>query len=104
MPAELTPGQRKHLRSTARRLHCEVTVGKAGVSEKLLHHVRTLLSRRELIKVRLLEAADDDRRAAARELAAGAEASLVDLVGRVVVLYKPNEQLPPGSRLALPRQ
>jgi RNA-binding protein len=102
MPAELTSRQRKHLRSVARRLRCDASVGKGGASEAVLGHVRALLGRRELIKVRLLDSATNSRQAAARELAEKADAALVDLVGRVVVLYRPNEQLPREQRVQLP--
>ena len=104
MAEELTSAQRRSLRSAARRLPCILTVGKGGASENVLRHVRALLGQRELIKLRLLDAATEDRHAAAQELADRAEATLVDLVGRVVVLYKPNEQLPPEERIQLPQR
>ena len=102
MPAELTAAQRRFLRSAARRRRCEVTVGKAGIGQNVLGHVRRLLTQRELVKVRLLESATPDRRSAASSLAEGAEAALVDLIGRVAVLYRPNPRLPDGKRLQLP--
>lgn len=104
MAQALTPAQRRFLQSGARRLRPSVNVGKGGASENVLRHLRALLGRRELIKVRLLEAATEHRHAAARQLADRAEAALVDLVGRVVVLYKPNQQLPPERRIQLPQR
>ena len=104
MAQALTPAQRRFLQSGARRLRPSVNVGKGGASENVLRHLRALLGRQELIKVRLLEAAAEHRHAAARQLADRAEAALVDLVGRVVVLYKPNQQLPPERRIQLPQR
>ncbi len=103
MPAELTARQRGFLRSAARRRRCDVTVGKAGLGENVLRHVRAVLGQRELIKVRLLGPAGSDRFSAARSLAEGADAVMVDLIGRAVVLYKPNDRLPPEKRIQLPR-
>ena len=104
MSGELTSSQRKFLRSLARRQHCDMTVGKRGPAENVIRHVRRLLDRQELVKLRLLQTAAEDRRAAAATLAEGAEAALVDLVGRVVVLYRPAEELPPDRRIQLPGQ
>jgi len=102
MAAELTTRQRVFLRSAGRRLTPQANVGKGGLSEAVLAHVDALLSQRELIKVRLLETAADDRRRAAKDLAEKAGAFLVDLAGRVVVLYRPGESLPAEKRLRLP--
>jgi len=102
MAAELTTRQRVFLRSAGRRLTPQANVGKGGLSEAVLAHVDVLLGRRELIKVRLLETAADDRRRAAKELAEKAGAFLVDLAGRVVVLYRPGESLRAEKRLRLP--
>jgi len=102
MPAELTSRQRGFLRSAGRRRRCDVTVGKAGLGASVLRHVRTVLGQKELIKVRLLGPAGADRFAAARSLAEGAEAVMVDLIGKSVVLYKPNDRLPPERRIQLP--
>lgn len=77
-------------------------MGKGGISPAVLAHLGRVFRQRELIKVRLLESAGQDRRATARALAAGAEATLVDVIGRIVVLYRPNETLPPEKRIPLP--
>ena len=95
MPVELTSAQRKFLRSAGRRRKVDVIVGKAGLSEATLEHIRLQLARRELLKIRLLESAGDDRAAEAERIAAAVDAALVDLVGRAVVIYRPNDALAP---------
>ena len=102
MAEALTTSQREFLRSAARRLRCGMTVGKAGAGESVVRHACRLLSQRELVKLRLLGPAAADRRGTAESLARAAQATLVDLVGRVVVLYRPNEQLSPERRIQLP--
>ncbi len=99
---ELTSSQRKFLRSAGRGRKPDVVVGKGGAGAGVIDHIRTQLKRRELIKVRLLESASDDRQAAAEEIARATGAALIDLVGRMVVLYRPNEQLPPEKRIHPP--
>ena len=96
----LTSSQRVFLRSAGRRLKAEVSVGKAGATEGVVAHVGRLLDAQELVKIRL--AASEDRKEAAAELAAGLGAAVVDVVGRMVVLYRPNSGLPPSKRLHPP--
>ena len=102
MRPELTSSQRALLRSKGRLLRPDAIVGKSGLAENVLDHVRGHLARRELVKVRLLDAAADDRRAAAGQIADALDAAVVDVVGRAVVLYRPNEALPAKERIALP--
>jgi len=102
MATELTPAQRAFLRSSARILRPDMIVGKAGVDAGALGHVRRLLTQKELIKVRLLKAAGEDRAHLAEELARRTDAALVDVVGRVVVLYRRNPKLPADQRIDLP--
>ena len=102
MTSTLTARQRSFLRSAGRRISPQVNLGKGGLSTGALAHVRDLLSRGELVKVRLLEAATEDRFAAAEALAEAVGAALVDVIGRAVVLYKPNDDLPADKRLQLP--
>jgi len=97
---ELTTRQRLHLRALARKAKVDVTVGKAGMTDGVIGHVATRVAARELVKVRLPEA--QDRGAVATELAERVQAALIDVVGRMVVLYRPNPDLPPDKRLKLP--
>jgi RNA-binding protein len=91
-----------YLRGIARQLKTDVNVGKAGLSEGAIGHVQALLEQRELVKLRLLDPAAQDRKQAAADLAQRAGAALVDVVGRVLVLYRPSRSLPPERRLSLP--
>ncbi len=104
MPVELTSAQRKFLRSAARTRGADVIVGKAGATRSVISHIRAQLDQRELVKVRLLASAGEDRAAAAEQIARAVVAAVVDLVGRIVVLYRPNEQLPPQERILPPRE
>jgi RNA-binding protein len=100
--ASLTGKQKRHLRSLGQRLSADVTIGKAGATESLLAHLKRLLDERELIKVRLgEETTGRDRKQAAEELAADVQAVCVGVVGRTVLLYRPNESLPAGNRIFL---
>jgi len=100
MTEELTPRQRKVLRSTARKRDANIIIGKRSISESVVKHIDTELDRHELVKVRLPRTIKD-RKETARQLARATGASLIDLIGYVVVLYRPNEKLPVEKRVRL---
>jgi RNA-binding protein len=103
MPTEINSGQRAFLRSVGRNCKPDVNIGKSGITPAALAHVQSILQRRELVKLQLLESATKDRKQAAQELAKSLDAVLVDVVGRSVVLYRPNPKLPEHERLPLPK-
>jgi RNA-binding protein len=70
-------------------------VGGEGITEAFLGSVTDAFNTRELLKVKVLESAPLDARAAAQEIAGrlgGVEVAQV--IGRTVVLYRPS----PGER------
>jgi RNA-binding protein len=100
----LTSKQRQHLRALAHHLDPVATVGLAGVSDPVIEKVVEELENHELIKVRVTPEAPDDVKATADALAAGARAERVQVVGRIVVLYrrrsrKPTIQLPTAPQV-----
>lgn len=88
----LTGKQRRYLRGVGQRLSDSATVGKDGVSETFVAHVASLFASAELLKVRLATEQGSARKATAEKLAAAVEAELVGVVGRTLLLYKPNPE------------
>lgn len=87
----LTSKERAHLRSLAHDLKPAAHIGKEGVTEGAVDALRETFSTRELVKVRVLEAAPDDARATARALADRIEGVVVvQTVGRNATLYRPD--------------
>lgn len=83
----LPTSAKRHLRSLAHHLDPAVRVGGAGVTAAVIHQVDMALAR-ELIKVRV----DGDRTevaAAATALAEGARAEVAQVIGKVIVLFRP---------------
>lgn len=84
----LTGKQKRFLRSKAHHLSPIFQVGKTGVNENMTQQIRDVLEKRELIKISILQNNFDSKDEVARELAAGADAHLVQVIGNTVVLYK----------------
>ncbi|HEU0054752.1 MAG TPA: ribosome assembly RNA-binding protein YhbY [Longimicrobium sp.] len=91
----LTPKQRAHLKSLAHHLKPVVYVGKEGITEQTVTSVEEALRNRELIKIKVLEAAPQHVREAGAELAERvADSDLVQTIGRIAVLYRPHPEKP----------
>ena len=96
----LTGRQRRHLRSLGQRLADDAAVGREGLSEDFLDHVRKLFDYRELLKIRLFDEQGAARRRAADELASALGAQVAGVVGRTVLLYRRNDEA--ETRIELP--
>ncbi|MDH4615614.1 ribosome assembly RNA-binding protein YhbY [Brevibacillus sp. AY1] len=88
----LTGKQKRFLRAEAHHLSPIFQVGKGGVNENMITQIKEALEVRELIKVSILQNNTDDKREVAEDLAAGAGAELVQLIGHTVVLYKESRE------------
>jgi RNA-binding protein len=96
----LTANQSKFLRSHAHHLSPVLWVGANGITESLIAELNQTLDTHELIKVKLLH---DDRELRAQLIQALCQASQADkvqVIGKVVVLFRRNSKAP---KLSLPK-
>lgn len=98
--APLTGRGVRHLRGLGHHLDPVVQVGKEGVTDAVAAATREQLLAHELIKVRVGTEAPIDRKDAGAELAARTGATLVQVLGRTLLLYKRHPHKP---RVELPR-
>src|SRR3546814_6687552 len=75
-------------------------VGGKGLTDAVVAEVASSLEHHELIKVKVAATDREARDALIEELAARADAVLVQRIGHVAILYRPNEE---QRRLVLPR-
>lgn len=96
---------RAHLKALAHGLAPVVQVGAEGISPAVLRAVAIALEDHELIKVKLGQNFPGERITAAEELAAGSGSSAVQVIGRVIVLYRRRSADDPRRpRIELPRR
>jgi RNA-binding protein len=99
----LTSRARAHLKALAHGLRPVVQIGLGGLTPAIAAAAQRGLYDHELIKVRLGSAYVGDRKRTADELASAAQAHLVALIGRVIVLYRPRpHDLPNRPRIQVP--
>lgn len=87
----LTAKQRRRLRALGHHLEPVLIVGQAGVTQGVIAAVEQALHDHELIKVKINEG-PDDRHEAAKKLAEGTNAELVQLLGRTPLLFKKRQE------------
>lgn len=83
-----TSKERSNLRSLAQNIKPITQVGKGGISEALVLSLSQALDARELIKISVLNNAEDDARSIADELEVALNAQTVAVIGKKVILYR----------------
>lgn len=93
-PAVISGKQRRQLRSLAHDLQPLVQIGQKGLTDEIYAAVDRALTDHELVKVRIHEGADVDRREVGPALAAKLDAHDVAVIGRVVIVYRRHPENP----------
>ncbi len=83
-----TSKERSNLRSIAQNLEPIAQVGKNGVGEKMLESLNQALEAREIIKISVLQSAEDTPEFIAEELSKRLNAEVVCTIGKKIVLYR----------------
>lgn len=84
--------QKRYLRSQAHHMQPIFQIGKNGVTEEFIQQVDEALEKRELFKINLLQNTDEVADEAASEIALATQAEVVQIIGRVIVLYRPSSK------------
>lgn len=85
--SKLTGKQVRHLRALGHKLKPVVMVGKHAVTAEVATACSDQLAASELIKVKILETCPDDRKEVAASLEQMTGASVVQILGRTLLLY-----------------
>jgi putative YhbY family RNA-binding protein len=89
---ELTPAERRALRARAHHLHPVIMTGEAGLTPAVLKEIDIALTSHELIKVRVPGADRTLRRALIDEICAALDASPVQHIGKILVIFRPRPE------------
>ena len=97
--AKLRGKDRRHLRGLGNALRPTVYLGKEGLSAAVIRSLNEAYANSELVKVRLERGAPLERREAGEQLATAIEAYLVQVLGNILLLYRPD---PDDPQIVLP--
>lgn len=84
--------QKRYLRSQAHHMQPIFQIGKNGITEEFIQQVDDALEKREMFKINLLQNTDEMADEAAEILASATGAEVVQIIGRVIVLYRPSRK------------
>jgi len=98
----LTSKQKSYLRGLGHHLTIMAMLGKEGITDRVLKTVEETVAAHELVKVKVQENFPHDRHEAGEMLAAASRTQLVQVLGRTLLLYRANPDLPADKRIVLP--
>lgn len=99
----LTTRQKKFLKGLGHALAPVILIGKEGMSDRLIAATGLELARHELVKARIGNNSGLEKHETASALAAATQSSLVQLLGKTILLYRNNPELPKEKQLVLPK-
>ena len=97
----LNSKQRAFLKSLASNIDTRLMVGKGGISSDLIKQADDALRKRELIKGKVLETAEDSPMDIALEIAKNTNSEVVQVIGSKFVLFRINPKEP---KIELPKK
>jgi RNA-binding protein len=98
----LSERQKKYLRGLGHPLKPVIIIGDAGLSESLLAEFESTLDHHELIKVRVRVGDREARDDIIDKLCSLSSAVLIQRIGNMALLYRPNLRKKPEKRIRLP--
>jgi RNA-binding protein len=100
MPLVLTPAQNRFLRGQAHGLKAMLQLGGKGLTDAVVAEIDNALEHHELIKVKITAEDRETRDGVIAALIERSGAALVQRIGHVAVLYRPNRD---RRQIVLPR-
>lgn len=97
---ELTSKQRAHLKSLASTLNPTFQIGKSSLTPEVTEAIGETFNNNELIKVAVLKNCLDDPGEIAQVVAERTHSTVVQVIGKKIVLYKPFKENP---KIQLPK-
>jgi len=88
----MTSKQRAYLKGLAMTMDPILQIGKSSLTPELTQSVSEALEARELIKIHVLKNCADDGKELAMILSERAHSQVVQVIGKMIVLYKPAKE------------
>lgn len=86
---QISSEQRRELRAQAHGLNPVVSISENGLSESVLKEIDTCLNAHELIKIRVYGDSREDRETYLAQICETLGAAKVQLIGKLLVVYRP---------------
>lgn len=96
----MTSKQRAYLKSLASNLSPVFQIGKSSLTPEITEAVGECFNNNELIKIAILKNCIDDPNTIAEAIAERTHSQVVHVIGKKIVLYKPDKDKP---KIVLPK-
>ena len=90
----MTSKQRSYLKGLAMNIEPIFQVGKSSITAEYTQAIAEAFNKKELIKISVLKNCMDDPRSIAEVLADRTGSQVVQVIGKKIVLYKPDKKDP----------
>lgn len=97
---EFTSKQRSYLKGLASNEDAIFQIGKSSITPTMIQAIDDAIEKRELIKISVLKNCMDDPHELADIVAERTRSNVVIVIGKKIVLYRPNKKNP---RIVLPK-
>jgi RNA-binding protein len=97
---EFTSKQRSYLKGLASTEDAIFQIGKSSITPAMVQAIDDAIEKRELIKISVLKNCMDDPKELAETVAERTRSNVVIVIGKKIVLYRPNKKNP---RIQLPK-
>lgn len=97
----LNSKQRAFLKSLSNTIDTILMIGKGGVTDEVVKQAEDALTKRELIKVKVLGTSDKDTAETADEIAKKTNSEIVQVIGSKFILFRINHNEP---KIQLPKR
>ena len=88
----LSGKEKRQMRSEANQMKATVMIGRDGITYKVKRFIDEAFNNKTLIKVKILDTCEADRKVIAEKLSKLKNTDLVQLLGRTILLYRPLEE------------
>ena len=90
----MTSKQRAYLKGLASTLEPVFQIGKSGVTPEVTEAISEAFNNRELLKISVLKNCMEDPRSIAELISERTHSQVVHVIGKKIVLYKPDKKNP----------
>jgi len=88
----LSGKEKRLMRAQANQIKASVMIGREGMSSNVEHFIDEAFNNKNLVKVKVLDTCNDDRRQIAEQLRKLKGTEIVQLLGRTILLYRPSKE------------
>ncbi|MCK6541848.1 ribosome assembly RNA-binding protein YhbY [bacterium] len=92
--SELTGKQKRFLRGLGNAIKATISVGKSGITDNTYLSVNNGFNTKELIKVKVQDGCDLDKKEVAEMISEGTQSQIVQIIGNNILLYKCHHEKP----------